>query len=279
MPIKTILVYVPSAKVVKTIMPMVTKIAETDKAHVVGLHIAQTAPLYMELSAELPPDVYDKLNEASQKATEAARSAFEEAAKAQQLSYEWRYIDLLFGASEAQIVSETHCADLILCAKPSDETADPWSEFPETALLHSGRPVMLLPASQKDTSFGTHAVVAWNNTRESARAIFDSLDFLRKASTVRVLTMIENEDQRTIAEAGGANLLAVLSRQGIPARFDVSFAGDTGAGEILLSRLVDEGCDLLVMGGYSRSPLREMLFGGASRVILKETWVPTLMSH
>jgi len=96
---------------------------------------------------------------------------------------------------------------------------------------------------------------------------------------VRAVTLIDNEDQRTSAEAASAKLLAALSRHDIAATLEVSFAGGDGAGEMILSRLVDEGCDLLIMGGYSHSPLRELIFGGASRVILRDTWVPTLVSH
>lgn len=129
------------------------------------------------------------------------------------------------------------------------------------------------------TSFGRHVVVAWNATREAARAVFDSLDFLRNAASVRAVSLIANEADRGEATAGGAKLLAALSRHGILATFDVSVAGSESTGEMLLSRLMDEGCDLLIMGGYSRSPLREMIFGGTSRSILRETWVPTLVSH
>ena len=77
----------------------------------------------------------------------------------------------------------------------------------------------------------------------------------------------------------GADPIANLARHGITATLDVSYAGSGGAGEAILSRLLEEGCDLLIMGGYSRSRFREMIFGGASRDILRDTWVPTLLSH
>jgi nucleotide-binding universal stress UspA family protein len=275
---KTILVYLPSAKVVENIMKAVANLAAPSQAHVIGLHISPSLPINAEFVAELPPDVYEKLVEAGRKNAETVKSAFEESAKTHHLSYEWHYLDLSYSTGEQQVVAETHCADLVICSKPNDETPDPWSEFPETAMLQSGRPILLLPP-RFEPQFGNHVVIAWNNTRESARAVFDSLDLLRSAVTVQAVTLIENEDERPSAEAAGAKLIAALSRHGIPAKFDVSFAGDNGAGELLVSRLTDEGCDLLVMGGYSRSPLREMIFGGVSRVVLRETWVPTLVSH
>jgi nucleotide-binding universal stress UspA family protein len=278
MPMKTILVYLPSVKATENVMAAVANLAAPFQAHIIGLHISPSIPLYAEFAAELPPDVYEKLVEAGRKNADAVKSTFEESARARNLNYEWRYLDLSYGTGEEQVVAETHCADLIICAKPGDDSPDPWSEFPETAMLQSGRPVLLLPP-RFEPQFGNHVVIAWNNTRESTRAVFDSLELLRSAVTVRAMTLIENEDERASAEAAGAKLIAALSRHGIPAKFEGSFAVDDSAGEILLSRLMDEGFDLLIMGGYSRSPFREMMFGGVSRVILRETWVPTLVSH
>jgi nucleotide-binding universal stress UspA family protein len=278
MPMKTILVYLPSVKVAKNIMAAVANLAAPSQAHVIGLHISPSVPLFAEFAAEFPPDGYERLIEIGRKHAERVKSAFEENAKSHHLNYEWRYLDLSYDAGEEEIVTEARCADLVICAKSSDDSPDPWSEFPETAVLQSGRPVLLLPP-RFEPQFGNHVVIAWNNTRESTRAVFDSLDLLRSAVTVRAVTLIENEDEKASAEAAGAKLIAALSRHGIPAKSDVSFAGHDSAGELLLSRLTDEGCDLLIMGGYSRSPLREMIFGGVSRVVLRETWVPTLVSH
>src|SRR5208337_1603763 len=126
---------------------------------------------------------------------------------------------------------------------------------------------------------GNRAVIAWNDTREAARAVFDAVDLMRGAATVRAITFIDKETQRPAAQALGENLIASLSRHGIRATLEVSFASGTLTGEAILSALLDEGCDLLVMGAYSHSRFREMIFGGVSRDILRETWVPTLVSH
>ncbi len=279
MPIKTILVYLPSVKSTQNIMGTVAKIAGSRNAHVIGLHISQLIPRYAELSAELPPDVFDRLREAGNKNADAVKRVFEESAKAGLLDYEWRNPEVSYTLGEEQIAYETHSADLVICAKASDETPDPWNDFAEIAILQSGRPVLILPPKVPEARVGSHVVIAWNNTRESARAVFDALDLLREASSVRAITLIDNEDQRTSAQVAGANLIAALARHGISATLDVSFAGEDGVGAIILSRLADEGCDLLITGGYSKSPWREMIFGGASHVILRDTWVPTLVSH
>ncbi len=279
MPIKTILVYLPSVKSTQNIMATVAKIAGSRNAHVIGLHISQLIPRYAELSAELPLDVFDQLKEAGNKNADEVKRVFEESAKAGLLDYEWRNPEVSYTLGEEQITYETHSADLIICPKASDETPDPWNDFAEIAIVQSGRPILILPPKVPEARVGSHVVIAWNNTRESARAVFDALDLLREASSVRAITLIDNEDQRTSAQVAGANLIAALARHGIPATLAVSFASEDGAGETILSRLADEGCDLLITGGYSKSPLRETIFGGASHVILRDTWVPTLVSH
>jgi nucleotide-binding universal stress UspA family protein len=85
--------------------------------------------------------------------------------------------------------------------------------------------------------------------------------------------------QRPRLNLSSRSLIAALSRHGIGAASDVAFASSANASDAILSRLVDEGCDLLIMGGYGHSRFREMIFGGASREILRDTWVPTLVSH
>ncbi len=107
----------------------------------------------------------------------------------------------------------------------------------------------------------------------------NSLDLLGGAVSVRAITLIESEEQRAAAEANGTPLIAALARHGIEAKLEVSYTASGATGKALLAKLLDNGCDLLIMGGYSHSRFREMLFGGVSRDILRDTWVPALVSH
>ncbi len=102
---------------------------------------------------------------------------------------------------------------------------------------------------------------------------------IKRAALVRLVTFIDSERQRPAALVAGSNLMSSLERHGIHATLDIYATGENTAGDHLLSRVVDEGCDLLIMGCYGHSRLREMIFGGVSQKILAETWVPTLMSH
>jgi nucleotide-binding universal stress UspA family protein len=279
MSIKTILVYLPSEKNVAAILEPALKIASERNAHVIGLHLTADLPVYGEFPAEVSEDVMARLQKAGKDATAGAKRAFDEAVQNAPVTHEWRCFTASYAAGNDLIAQNGRAADLIVCGKPSDEAPDAWNDFSETAIMCSGRPVLIVPGGKPQKTVGEHVIIAWNDTREAARAVFDSLDLIKGATTVRAVTLIEKESQREAAEALGADLIASLARHGVAASLDVSHAGNASAGEAILAKLLEEGCDLLIMGGYSHSRFREMIFGGVSRNILRDTFVPTLVSH
>ncbi len=280
MSMKTLLVYLPSEKNAEAIMSVAAKIAAPRKAHIIGFHIIPELPVYGEFPAEVSADVLESLMKAGRDTATSAKRVFEAAvAPLDSVTSDWKQYTASYVLGSDLIAEQGRSADLILCGKASDDVPDNWSDAAEIAIMRSGRPVLVVPTYPVPEQLGTHAVVAWNGTREAARAIFDSLDLLRDAATVRVVTFISNENERAAAQASGSSLIANLSRHGIPASLDISYASGAGAGDAILSSLIDESCDLLVMGAYSHSRFREMIFGGASRDVLRESWVPTLLSH
>jgi nucleotide-binding universal stress UspA family protein len=279
MSIKTILVYVPSEKNAAATLEAALQIASVRTAHVIGFHLIPDLPVYGEFPAEVSQEVIERLQKAGNASSAAARRAFEETFKASPVTHEWRSFMASYIAGAELIAQQGRSVDLIVCGRTDEDTPDAWSDFAETAIMKSGRPVLVLPSGPAPKQIGSHAVIAWNDTREAARAVFDSLDLIRGAATVRAVTFIENETERAAAESLGAPLIATLGRHGIRANFEVSYTAGGATGDAILSKLVDDGCDLLVMGGYSKSRFREMLFGGVSRDILRDAWVPALVSH
>jgi nucleotide-binding universal stress UspA family protein len=283
MPVKTILVYLPSERHAAPALASVLKIASPGNAHVIGLHLIPDLPIYGEFPAEVSPDVIERLQKTGKDAAAAVKKVFEETFKlspvTSSVTYEWREFTVSYSLGMDLIAEQGRTADLIVCGKASEDIPDAWDGFAETAIMNCGRPVLIVPSVRAPKTIGNHVVIAWNGTREAARAVFDSLGLIRDAASVRAITFIDKETQRPAAESRGASLIAALSRHGIRASFDVSFAGSVSAGEAILYRLLDEGCDLLIMGGYGHSRFREMIFGGVSREILRDTWVPTLVSH
>ncbi|CAB3737905.1 universal stress protein [Paraburkholderia phenoliruptrix] len=173
------------------------------------------------------------------------------------------------------------CADLIVAGQdnPGDAESYVGDLFPENLILTSGRPVLLVPYARNERSTGRRILVAWDGSREAARAVHDALPFIRAAEKTTVLTingMREGGQDRV----RGADIAALIARHGVPVEVaDIETGADAPVGETLLSQVADSGADLLVMGGYGHSRWRELVMGGATRTILKSMTVPVLMSH
>ena len=203
----------------------VLKIAGARGAHVIGLHLTPDLPVYGEFPAEVSQEVIDRLQKAGDDAAAAAKQAFEAAFQGSEVTHEWRGFIASYVIGADMIAQQGRSVDLIVCGKPSEEVPDAWSDFAEIALMRCGRPVLIVPLGAAGKPIGTHAVIAWNDTREAARAVFDSLDLIRGAASVRAITFIESEEQRAAAEANGTPLVATLARHGIEATFEVSLHG------------------------------------------------------
>ncbi|WP_250866377.1 universal stress protein [Caballeronia sp. INSB1] len=174
------------------------------------------------------------------------------------------------------------CADLIVVSQ--DDAADPESyvgdHFPETTILTSGRPVLLVPYTGFFASVGKHPMIAWDGSREATRAVHDALPFLKTAERVSIVSVDTPRREAGDDRIPGADIAACVARHGIKA--EVSSGGVTpnaSAGEMLLSRAADLNADLVVMGGYGHARWQELVLGGATRTFLASMTVPVLMSH
>jgi nucleotide-binding universal stress UspA family protein len=164
--------------------------------------------------------------------------------------------------------------DLTVLARAEKQAGVPASVTLESLLLHSGLPVLVAPA-QPVRSIGRKVVVAWNGKMQAARALAAGLPFLSRAEAVTVLTAIESHTAGRPAE-----VVRYLSFHGVRAEAAEIPAQSPGkVGQILLDHVAQSGADLLVMGAYGHSRLREMILGGATREVLDHVSLPVLMAH
>ena len=150
-------------------------------------------------------------------------------------------------------------------------------DFPERLVLAAGRPVLILPNTGDFPSIGKHILVAWNASQEATRAISNAIPFLRSAD--RVCIMAVNSKTGTRDSTQSENMVRYLERLGIRAEAKDCHGVEIDVGNELLSRAADLSADLIVMGCYGHSRLREWVLGGATRTILESMTVPVLMSH
>jgi nucleotide-binding universal stress UspA family protein len=163
-------------------------------------------------------------------------------------------------------------ADIVVLSQPreNDDRA-----VVEHVLLDLGRPALLVPYAGEFPSLGDNVALAWNGSREAARAVQAGMPFLARARTVTVIGAELDARERASAERLAAN----LKRHGVEARLEFPPAIGLSIGDALLNAVADLGADLLVMGAYGHSRMRELVFGGATRSLLAHMTAPTLFVH
>jgi len=164
--------------------------------------------------------------------------------------------------------------DMIVLARPGPEWQSPSMITLESALFESGRPVLIAPPSPP-RSLGTNVLIAWNCSTEQARTTADAMPFLREAARVAVATV----EGATVAGPSGEQMARTLEANGVKAEPITLKSRKGGAGEVLLNKAEELGCDLIVKGAYTQSRLRQMIFGGTTRHILANAKLPVLMAH
>jgi nucleotide-binding universal stress UspA family protein len=176
---------------------------------------------------------------------------------------------------EAEIVARQLRFHDLLVSCPSGEKDGPAPQTIETALMEGGRPI-LLAAGEQPASLVETVVIAWKDGPEAARAVTAAMPFLAAASKLVVVTIGETDDDRSSSVEGVARLLHWH-------RFKVEVRRVAPDQEPAPLRLMKEArkanADLIVMGGYGHSRLREMIFGGMTRHMLQAAELPVLMFH
>jgi nucleotide-binding universal stress UspA family protein len=146
----------------------------------------------------------------------------------------------------------------------------------EAALFSSGRPVLVVPYIQSSGLRLDHVMVCWDGSRNAARAVADAMPFLRRAGSIEVVT-VEDRDRRN--QLIGAKIAEHLAHHGLKVELNPIVAVESDVPDTILSHAADTSADLIVMGGYGHSRLREFVLGGATSGILSAMTVPTLMAH
>jgi nucleotide-binding universal stress UspA family protein len=219
--------------------------------------------------------IYDIERERAQARAEAALSIVE--AKAQRSSFQCRCLPMTATPFEAAstIGALARLYDLTVVLQPEAEVASYDNTLPQEILFEAGGPVLFIPYTFKGPLRMSNIGIAWDGSRLAARAMRDAMPFLRNAENVTLITVNDTAHRETSAQA----LQAHLTHQGLRVTVSRSFAAPADIQPMLLSIAADTGLDLIVMGGYGHSRLKERILGGVTRGMLESMTVPTLMSH
>jgi nucleotide-binding universal stress UspA family protein len=178
------------------------------------------------------------------------------------------------------IARPARLADVVIAQRVADPVRRDEAEMVLEAVLFDGRaPVLLVPAAGSLAAANPQrAVIAWNESTEAAAAIRGALPLLRQAAEVSIAMIAPDPHDADRADPG-AGLSTLLARHGIKADISILPRTMPRIGDVILRHVADRNADLLVMGAYGHSRLREAIFGGATREILTDCPVPVLMAH
>ena len=275
---KTILVHCNDRRRLPRLLDPAVHLSAAFGAQLIGVSVS---PPIMAIPAGMPgtPDtiVIDERAKAYRAENSAMKAAFEEVAAAQNIAAEWRQEDAGGGTVTRIVTRHARCADLVIASQAASDSNVCSLDVPDRLAMESGRPVLIIPNGGSLQPVFNRVVVGWTARREATRAMFDALPLLKRADKVTVLEVDPEPLQEAMEYRTAA--CATLTRHGVICEADVAVSSHGNAGDALLAYCERTKADLLIMGCYGHSRLREFVLGGTSRRLLAGMTLPVLMSH
>jgi nucleotide-binding universal stress UspA family protein len=282
MPYKTLLVHVDDSKNCAARIGVAIDLALRSDAHLIGLFAISSIPVPGYVATEIGVKTLADIEEKARRAqADAASALFDELTTGAGLpGVEWRESKL---DAVAAVKLHARYADLVIVGQPSpNDESSTNKDFIEHVALAAGRPIVMVPYAGNFKTVGKNVLVAWNGGREATRALTDAIPLLRDAEQVRVIVFNPKKKNGNGNDNGrlpGTDIGLYLARHGVNVEVSVQSSEDVDVGNQILSRVADLGIDLVVMGAYGHSRLREMILGGVTRTVIESMTAPVLMSH
>jgi nucleotide-binding universal stress UspA family protein len=254
------------------------QLAQQFGAHLTALYTLPPPQQLYYMGEYVPAELFQRQIDEAKKKAGVARTAFEAAAARQGVVSDWIESDRL------PVEAAEHYGrafDLIVVGQPDPEPKEPLAVppgvdvLPHELAIRAGRPILAVPYAGKVGTIGQRVMVAWNGSKEAARAVHDAMPFLTRAKQVVVFGV----DPAKATGTPGAELARHLARHNVKVEAAHTISDDIAVGESLLSAIADRGIDLLVMGAYGHARLREMVFGGVTETVMRSMTCPVLFSN
>jgi len=274
MAIKTILVLADGGSGTAATLTTALAVARRFSASLDVMHVRADVETMVPVIGEgMSGAMVEQMMSAMQQTVESraakAKAAFDQVCAAGGIPAVWRETT---GRETDIIANAGRVVDLIVIGKPDAETETPLAATLDAALFDTGRPVLVAAAAA--TVIGSRIALAWNGSAQAARVVAAAKPFLRLADQVAVVTV--GEIGRS---ASATDLVAYLAHHEVRAVHEALAADHATVAATLLAYAGRTQTDLLVMGAYGHSRLREMILGGATRDVLAAATLPVLLAH
>lgn len=285
---KTVLLHIDDSAGRAARIDAAASIAQACGGHLTGVALTGVSRLLYQNQPDLDadPNLSLHLNFLRERATRALDGFEQQVRAAGVASFEQRVLD---DEAAGGISLLARYADLVVISQynAKDKSPSVMRDFPAYVLLHSGRPVLIVPYAPPlpllaPPAAARNVLISWNASKEASRAVSAALPLLQRAGQVHVAIFDAQVHAAEHGEQPGAELTHYLARHGVEARLHLLDGGGVRRGDIgetLLSQAADLSADLLVMGAYGHSRLRETILGGVTRTILQSMTIPVLMAH
>ncbi|CUI93574.1 Universal stress protein family [Achromobacter xylosoxidans] len=244
------------------------RVAKQHRAEVLGLSSIYVPPAQYYGESVAVAAALDEIGKQNRQSQMSVERRFFTAVQATGVSSSWRT-----AVSASEVVELANFSDLLVMGQTDGGS----QAAVENTILALARPLLVVPSSGEFHSVGSRAVIAWNGSREAARALADASPFLSNSEAITVVTVLERHGDKNRHED---DLLRYLHARGyVRPTFMALGPSDIGLGPLLLNAVSDTGADLVVMGAYGHSRIREWVLGGMTQNMLSTMTVPTLFSH
>jgi nucleotide-binding universal stress UspA family protein len=277
--LKDILVHLDGSPGSDSRLDIAADLAMRHGAHLTGLFVAEIAlpvGLVGDPGGAAAVTILEQMREAALAEGARAEAVFEERLRREGIGGEWRALE---GSGTEIVPLHARYADLVILGQQDPDGPSATGAVLEAALFGAGRPVLVVPHIGRFERVGRHVLIAWNASREAARALGDALPLIADADRTTVLAVNPRYGLNGHGEEPAADIALHLARHGLKATAEQILAPEIDDGEALLNAAAERDADLLVMGAYGHSPLREMVLGGVTRTLLRSMTLPVLLSH
>lgn len=280
MAIKDILLQVDSSRGNQARVDAALALADAFEAHLTALTLLPEPYIPAAVGVNIPPEIFEQQRQRAEEEANAILDRVDERAGKFGRPIERRYEIAALDRLPVLLARHARHADLTIIGQPDpEENGTDQALLVEAAFMSSGRPALIIPYIGARRMPPETVICCWDGSREAARAINDAIPFLAKARRVLVTVVDPERLGGRVGPIAGADIATHLAHHGIQVEVKDVESGGLAVADVLLSLAADEVADLLVMGGYGHSRLREIVFGGTTQHILEHMTVPVLMSH
>lgn len=280
MGLKNVLVLLDDTRNCTVRVEVATALARRHEARVAGVYVLPQSVLAGAAATRAQQHVPSEMLEGQRKSVaeraEYAAGLLRGAARRSGLASEPEVAQVTASGPAEALADYAKYGDLTVIGKPgSNEPGLGDHRLAQRVLVRSGCPLLVVPSSVQEPEAPKRVMIAWNGSREAARAVRDGLPLLTAADDVTVVTVNRSSGDRD--DLGRVS--EYLRAHGLAPRHDRVAGRDLKTGEAIVSRSADGFADLIVMGAFGRSRLREVVTGGTTRRVLENATVPLFMSH